>query len=45
VFLNFTASAVFGWAYHKRGYEIAAVGHCVADWILIGIFPRLSFGV
>lgn len=40
-FLNFTGSAVFGWAYHKRGYEAAAVAHCVADWIVLGVFPRL----
>jgi hypothetical protein len=43
-FLNFTASVVFGWAYHRRGYEVAAVGHCVADWLIIGLFPRLPFG-
>ncbi len=42
-FLNFAGSAVFGWAYQKRGYEAAAVGHCVADWIVIGVLPTLPF--
>jgi len=38
-FLNFTASCLFGWAYQKRGYECAAVAHCVADWIFLLILP------
>ena len=40
-FLNFTASCAFGWAYHKGGYESAAIAHCLADWLLIVILPRL----
>lgn len=42
-FLNFAASCVLGWAYHKRGYEVAAVGHCVADWLALGVLPPLLF--
>jgi hypothetical protein len=43
-FLNFAASCVLGWAYHKHGYEVAAVGHCVADWLALGVLPSLLFG-
>ncbi|MBZ0267507.1 CPBP family intramembrane metalloprotease [bacterium] len=42
-FLNFAASCGFGWAYHKGGYESAAIAHCLADWLLIVILPRLPF--
>lgn len=42
-FLNFAGSCAFGWAYQKRGYESAAVAHCVADWLCIVILPRLLF--
>jgi CAAX prenyl protease-like protein len=42
-FLNFAASCVLGWAYHKHGYEVAAVGHCVADWLALGVLPLLLF--
>jgi hypothetical protein len=42
-FLNFAASCVLGWAYHKHGYEVAAVGHCVADWLCLGVLPPLLF--
>ena len=43
-FLNFAASCVLGWVYHKHGYEVAAVGHCVADWLTLGVLPSLLFG-
>jgi hypothetical protein len=42
-FLNFTGSCFFGWAYHKYGYESAAVAHCVADWLVLAILPLLLF--
>jgi hypothetical protein len=42
-FLNFAASCVLGWAYHKRGYEVAAVAHCVADWLALGFLPAILF--
>jgi hypothetical protein len=42
-FLNFAASCVLGWAYHRRGYEVAAVGHCVADWLAHGFLPAVLF--
>ncbi|MFH1277324.1 MAG: CPBP family glutamic-type intramembrane protease [Candidatus Eisenbacteria bacterium] len=42
-FLNFAASCGFGWAYHKGGYESAAIAHCLADWLLIVVLPRLPF--
>jgi hypothetical protein len=42
-FLNFAGSCVLGWAYHRYGYEAAAVGHCVADWLALGILPPLLF--
>jgi len=41
LFLNFTGSAIFGWAYHRHGYEAAAVAHCVADWLLLAAVPLL----
>jgi hypothetical protein len=42
-FLNFAGSCVFGWVYQKRGYESAAIAHCVADWLALVILPRLLF--
>ncbi|HEU4691179.1 MAG TPA: CPBP family glutamic-type intramembrane protease [Vicinamibacterales bacterium] len=42
-FLNFTGSCVFGWVYQKRGYESAAVAHCVADWLVLAILPLALF--
>ncbi len=42
-FLNFAASCVLGWAYHRRGYEVAAVAHCVADWLALGFLPAILF--
>lgn len=42
-FMNFIGSCTFGWAYHIRGYESAAIGHCVADWVSILILPRILF--
>lgn len=42
-FLNFAASLAFAWAYHRRGYESAAIGHCVADWLAIVVLPRLFY--
>lgn len=42
-FMNFIGSCVLGWAYHARGYESAAIGHCVADWVSLVILPRLLF--
>ena len=38
-FLNFSASVIFALAYYKYGYESAAVGHCVADWLFLCIVP------
>lgn len=38
-FLNFSASVVFASAYYKYGYESAAVGHCVADWLFLCAVP------
>jgi hypothetical protein len=43
LFLNFTVSLILGWTYNKYGYESAAVGHCVTDWLILGIFPPLFF--
>ena len=40
-FLNFSASAIFAIVYYKYGYESAAIGHCVADWIALCIVPYL----
>jgi hypothetical protein len=42
--LNFAASFILGWTYQKHGYESAAVGHCVANWISLGVLPPLLFG-
>jgi hypothetical protein len=42
-FLNFAASCVLAWAYHKFGYEVAAVAHCVADWLALGFLPAILF--
>jgi hypothetical protein len=36
-FLNFTASLVFAWGFLRGGYESAALGHCVADWLAIAL--------
>jgi hypothetical protein len=35
--LNFTASLFFAASYARGGYEAAAVGHCVADWLGIAL--------
>ena len=43
-FLNFSASVLFGILYHYKGYEAAAVSHCVVDWLLIVIVPALFYG-
>jgi hypothetical protein len=40
-FLNFSGSLVFAITYHKYGYESAAIGHCVADWLALCIAPYL----
>ena len=40
-FLNFSGSIVFAIIYQKYGYESAAVGHCVADWLALCIVPYL----
>jgi hypothetical protein len=40
-FLNFSASVIFAFVYYKYGYESAAVGHCVADWLALIIVPYL----
>jgi hypothetical protein len=42
-FMNFIGSCVLGLAYHIRGYESAAIGHCVADWVSLLILPKLLF--
>jgi|GEM_PF-2647798 len=38
-FLNFTASVIFALFYYKYGYESAAIGHCVADWLTLCLVP------
>jgi hypothetical protein len=38
-FFNFTGSFIFALVYYKYGYESAAIGHCVADWIMLCLFP------
>ena len=40
-FLNFGASVIFATVYYKYGYESAAVGHCVGDWLALCIVPYL----
>lgn len=40
-FLNFTGSLVFAITYYKFGYESAAIGHCVADWLWLCVIPIL----
>lgn len=40
-FLNFSASVIFAIVYYKYGYESAAIGHCVADWLALCIVPYL----
>jgi hypothetical protein len=42
-FLNFSASMILGWAYHRYGYESAAVGHCVGNWLTLAVFPAVFF--
>lgn len=42
-FLNFSASIVFGTVFHYKGYEAAAISHCIADWLIIVIIPILFF--
>lgn len=42
-FMNFAVSCAFAWAYHKRGYESAALAHCTADWLMLVILPRVLF--
>ena len=32
-FINFAVSLLFAWSYARDGYEAAAIGHCVADWL------------
>jgi hypothetical protein len=32
-FINFSASLLFAWSYTRNGYESAAIGHCIADWL------------
>jgi hypothetical protein len=36
-FINFTVSLLFAWSYTKHGYESAAIGHCLADWLAIAL--------
>lgn len=40
-FLNFSGSVIFAISYHKYGYESAAIGHCVADWLALCVAPYL----
>ena len=42
-FMNFIGSCSFAWAYHKDGYESAAIGHCIADWLSLLILPRICY--
>ena len=42
-FLNFSASIIFGTVFHYKGYEAAAISHCIADWLIIVIIPILFF--
>ncbi len=42
-FMNFSSSMVFGIVYHYKGYEAAAISHCVADWLGIVILPLIFF--
>jgi hypothetical protein len=42
-FLNFTLSMILGWTYHRHGYESAAVGHCVVNWLTLAVFPAVLF--
>lgn len=36
-FINFTVSLLFAWGYTRDGYEAAAIGHCLADWLAIAL--------
>ena len=36
-FINFAASLPFAWSFQRYGYESAAIGHCVADWLAIAL--------
>ena len=36
-FINFTVSLVFAWSYSRGGYESAAIGHCIADWLALAL--------
>lgn len=36
-FINFTVSLLFAWSYTRDGYESAAIGHCVADWLALAL--------
>jgi len=36
-FINFTVSLLFAWSYTRNGYEAAAIGHCVADWLALAL--------
>jgi hypothetical protein len=38
-FLNFSCSVVFSIVYYKFGYESAAIGHCVGDWLALCFIP------
>jgi hypothetical protein len=42
-FLNFSLSMFLGWAYHRHGYESAAIGHCVGNWLTLAVFPAVFF--
>lgn len=36
-FINFAASLIFAWGFTRGGYEVAALGHCVTDWLAIAL--------
>lgn len=36
-FINFAVSLVFAWSFNREGYETAAIGHCVADWLALAL--------
>jgi len=36
-FINFAVSLLFAWSYARNGYETAAIGHCVADWLALAL--------
>jgi len=35
--INFAASLLFAWSFARFGYEVAAIAHCVTDWLAIGL--------